>query len=58
MEANKQDEKNEKDKINQPEVMESGNDDFPKEYEEQRSEKIRMKPQPLAKPNKEDDSSK
>ncbi len=45
----------EKDKINQPEKKKSGNDDFPKEYEEQRSEDIRMKPQPLEKPKKEED---
>lgn len=45
-----------KDKKNQPKVKESGNSDFPAEYEEQRSEKLRMKPQPLAKPKKENDT--
>lgn len=30
----------------------SKNSSFPQEYEEQRSEEIRMKPQPLVKPKK------
>lgn len=49
------DNREEKDKINQPKVNENENDDFPKEYEEQRSENIRMKPQPLEKRKKEED---
>ena len=54
MNTNKEVEKDEKDKIDQPEVMENANSDFPKEFEEQRSENIRMKPQPLVKPDKEE----
>ena len=47
----------EKEKINQPKANENSNDDFPKEFEEHRSENLRMKPQPLEKPKKEEDNS-
>lgn len=47
----------EKEKINQPKVNENSNDDFPTEFEEHRSENLRMKPQPLEKPKKEEDNS-
>ena len=60
MKTNRVDEKDgkeEKDKIDQPAVTKSDDSDFPKEYEEQRSEKIRMKPQPLAQPEKGDGKS-
>ena len=43
----------EKDKKNQPTLKKSGNDHFPQEYEEQRSENLRMKPQPIDKSKKE-----
>ncbi len=45
---------NEIDKKNQPTKIKSGNDHFPQEYEEHRNEDIRMKPQPLDKPKKEE----
>ena len=49
MESNPNDKK---DKKNQPVEKESGNDNFPQEYEEQRNEDLRMNPQPLEKPAK------
>ncbi|MCK8141052.1 hypothetical protein MW871_04020 [Flavobacterium sp. I-SCBP12n] len=49
MESNPNDKK---DKKNQPVEKESGNDNFPQEYEEQRSENLRMDPQPLENPKK------
>lgn len=39
-------------KKNQPKKKGSGNPSFPQEYEEQRKNDIRMKPQPLVKPEK------
>lgn len=52
MESNPTDEK---DKKNQPVEKKSGNDKFPQEYEEQRSENLRMNPQPLENPEKKVD---
>lgn len=49
------DNRREKDKINQPEVDKNENDHYPKEFEEQRNENIRMEPQPLGQSKKDEE---